>query len=316
MNRPPYRYSNMKTSFLLLLLFGATVANAQQVSGYWYGKATVANGGNSNTYLIELVIDQKGSAPVQALINYYFKNTFRSFKVTGRYDASSRSVEFKDIPITYFASTQQFQVDCMMDFVAQLRVAKAGSNMAGRFVGKAAYRNTCPDIAFNIQLNEAANNRDSILTALREYKETYQLWTPDVADTVVAATVIQRPIVNYVVANAYKERENVLAQEIVVSSDSVQIDLYDNGEVDGDSISIFYNDKLLASSQKLSAKAIHLKIGLDSTKQYNDLAMFADNLGSIPPNTALMLIYDGTKRYEVRLSSSLDKNGTVRIRKK
>lgn len=306
----------MKPFFFFLLLLSATLVQAQRVSGYWYGKATVANGGNSNTYLIELVIDQKGGSSVQALINYYFKNTFRSFKVNGRYDAASRTVTFNDIPITYYASTSQLQVDCMMDFIAQLRVAKAGSNMAGRFVGKAAYRNTCPDIAFNIQLNEAANNRDSILTALREFKETYQLWTPDVADTVVAATVIQRPIVNYVVANAYKERQNVVAQEIEVASDSLRIDFYDNGEVDGDSISIFYNDKLLASSQRLSAKAIHLSIGLDTTKQYNELAMFADNLGSIPPNTALMVIYDGTKRYEVRLSSSLQKNGTVRIRRK
>jgi hypothetical protein len=48
----------------------------------------------------------------------------------------------------------------------------------------------------------------------------------------------------------------------------------------------------------------------------NELTMFADNLGSIPPNTALMLIYDGKKRYEVRLSSSLEKNATVRIRRK
>jgi hypothetical protein len=250
------------------------------------------------------------------LINYYFKNTFRSFKVNGNYNASNRTMVFKDIPITYFASTSQFQVDCMMDFIAQLRVAKAGSNLNGRFVGREGYKNTCPDIAFNIALNESANNRDSILTALREFKETYQLWTPDVADTAIAATVIQRPIVNYVVANAYKERKNELAQEIEVESDSLKIDFYDNGEVDGDSISIFYNDKLLASSQRLSAKAIHLMVGLDSSKQDNDLAMFADNLGSIPPNTALMLIYDGKKRYEVRLSSSLDKNGTVRIRRK
>jgi hypothetical protein len=306
----------MKTVFLVLALCFTVAAQAQSVNGYWYGTATVNNRGNANNYLMELVIDQKGGSSVQALINYYFKNTFRSFKVPGVYNAKDRTLQFRDIPITYFGSTANLEVDCMMDFIAQLRVARAGSNLSGRFVGKEGYKYTCPDIVFNIQLNEAANNRDSILTALREYKETYQLWTPSATDTVVAATVIQRPIINYVVANAYKERENVVAQEIEIEADSLRIDFYDNGEVDGDSISIFFNDKLLASSQKLSAKAIHLTLGLDSTKEYNDLAMFADNLGSIPPNTALMLIYDGKKRYEVRLSSSLQKNGTVRIRRK
>jgi len=306
----------MKTIFLFLLVLLSIATEAQQISGYWYGKANVANGANSNTYLIELIIDQKSGSSVQALVNYYFKNSFRSFKVMGQYNAKTRSLQFPNIPITYFASNSQLQVDCMMDFLAQLRVAKAGSNLTGKFVGRDNYKNTCPEIGFNIQLNESANNKDSILTALRLYKETYQLWQPDVADTVVAATVIQRPIINYVVANEYKQRENVLAQEIDVESDSLRVDFYDNGEIDGDSISIFFNDKLLAASQRLSAKAIQLKISLDSTKEYNDLSMFANNLGSIPPNTALMLIYDGTKRYDVRLSSSLQKNAMVRIRRK
>lgn len=306
----------MKTYFLFFTLLFAMATQAQSVNGYWYGKATVGAGRSSNSYLIELVIDQKSGSQVQALVNYYFKNTFRSFKVSGLYNASSRTLQFLNVPVTYFGSTDKLAVDCMMDFIAQLRVAKVGSNLAGKFVGKDAYKYTCPEISFNIQLDEAANNKDSILTALREYKETYQLWTPSATDTAVAATIIQRPVVNYVVANEYKERTNVVAEEIVAESDSLQVDFYDNGEIDGDSISIFFNDKLLASSQRLSTKAIHLSLGLDTTKEYNDLAMFADNLGSIPPNTALMLVFDGKKRYEVRLSSSLLKNGTLRIRRK
>jgi hypothetical protein len=142
------------------------------------------------------------------------------------------------------------------------------------------------------------------------------VWTPSATDTLVAATVLQQPVVNYVVTGQYKEREKEITQEITVDSDSLLIDFYDNGEVDGDSISIFYNDKLLASSQKLSVKSIRLQINLDSTKEVNELTMFADNLGSIPPNTALMLLYDGKKRYEVRMSSTLSKSAAVRIRRK
>jgi hypothetical protein len=44
--------------------------------------------------------------------------------------------------------------------------------------------------------------------------------------------------------------------------------------------------------------------------------MFADNLGSIPPNTALMIVSDGVKEHQIRLSSSLDKNATIRIKRK
>ena len=82
------------------------------------------------------------------------------------------------------------------------------------------------------------------------------------------------------------------------------------------SISVFYNNQLLAFNRRLSTKAIHFSLGLDSTKEVNELTMFADNLGSLPPNTALMLVYDGKKRYEIRLSSNLQKNATVRIKRK
>ena len=39
--------------------------------------------------------------------------------------------------------------------------------------------------------------------------------------------------------------------------------------------------------------------------------MVADNLGSIPPNTALMIITTGGKRYQLFISSDKQKNAKV-----
>ena len=108
----------------------------------------------------------------------------------------------------------------------------------------------------------------------------------------------------------------MVQKEIEVVSDSISIDLYDNGEVDGDSVSVFFNGQLLGANLMLSTRSIHMNIKLDTTKEYNELSMFANNLGAIPPNTALMLVSDGKNRYEVRLSSSLDKTGAVRIKRR
>lgn len=304
----------MKKFIILIAVFCTLQTYAQEVQGYWYGAANIKTA-SANNYLVELIVKQSGSN-VQAVVNYYFKKTFRSIKTTGYYNNTTRRLSLLNVPVTYHGSTDRMEVDCPMDLFAQLRTARAGSNLTGSFVTKGTYKNTCPDIFFDLKLNKDAGNQDSILTALRLFKETYQVWTPSATDTAVAATIIQRPVVNFVVTDQYKQRQKDYVQDIEVESDSLQIDFYDNGEVDGDSISIFYNDKLLASSQKLSASAIHLKIGLDSTKEYNELSMFADNLGSIPPNTALMLIYDGRKRHELRVSSNLQKNATIRIRKK
>ncbi|MEO8771648.1 MAG: hypothetical protein ABI402_16250 [Ferruginibacter sp.] len=108
----------------------------------------------------------------------------------------------------------------------------------------------------------------------------------------------------------FEKRNNTVLQTIQVKNKTVRVDLYDNGEVDGDSISLFYNGKLLMSSKRLSEKAITLNITVEDDI-VNELVMYAENLGTIPPNTALMVVTDGPKRYEVRITSDLEKSGVI-----
>jgi hypothetical protein len=154
------------------------------------------------------------------------------------------------------------------------------------------------------------------MTAIKVLKETYQVWHPSEADTVAAVRIQPRNVINYVINNQYKQREKELAKELIIESDSINVDFYDNGEVDGDSISVFLNDKLIAFNRILSTRSVHFDIPLDPTKEVNDITMFSDNLGSIPPNTALMVINDGKKRYELRLSSNLEKSATIKLKRK
>lgn len=111
---------------------------------------------------------------------------------------------------------------------------------------------------------------------------------------------------------SFEKRNNTLIKTIEVEKETVKVDLYDNGEIDGDSISLFLNGKLLLSHKRLSDKAITLNLDVTSN-DINDLVMYADNLGSIPPNTALMVVTDGDKRYEVRIASDLQKSGAIRF---
>jgi hypothetical protein len=108
-----------------------------------------------------------------------------------------------------------------------------------------------------------------------------------------------------------EERESELIKEIICDNDSISITLYDNGVVDGDSVTLVYNDKILTTHQLLSEKPITYSIKIAPGTQLNQLKMYAENLGSIPPNTALMVIYDGNKRYEVNIKSTEKTNGSV-----
>jgi hypothetical protein len=188
--------------------------------------------------------------------------------------------------------------------------------LKGSFISKPEYKYTCPEILFTLQLNTDSLKQDSVMNAIKVFKETFQVWRPSEADTIAAVKIQPRKVVNYVVSNQYKEREKVVAQELIVEADSIKVDFYDNGEIDGDSISVFLNDKLIAFNRILTTRSVHFDIPLDSTREFNEITMFADNLGSIPPNTALMIVNDGKKRYEIRLTSNLEKNATIRIKNK
>jgi hypothetical protein len=111
----------------------------------------------------------------------------------------------------------------------------------------------------------------------------------------------------------FEKRNNTLLQTIKIQNETIRVDLYDNGVVDGDSVSLFYNGKLILSHQRLSEKAITLTLNVNTNKAINDLTMYADNLGEIPPNTALMVVTDGDNRYEVPVTSDLKNSGTIRF---
>ncbi|MEP6615328.1 MAG: hypothetical protein ABJA57_02055 [Ginsengibacter sp.] len=106
-------------------------------------------------------------------------------------------------------------------------------------------------------------------------------------------------------------------RSVNVKTDSLVLNLYDNGEVDGDTVSVVLNGKTIMSRQGLTANAITKTIYL--TPDLGDsiqLIMYAENLGSIPPNTGLLILQDGNERYEIRFAGDLQKNSAIILRRK
>jgi len=106
-------------------------------------------------------------------------------------------------------------------------------------------------------------------------------------------------------------RTNLLVKQIETEAGEIRIDLYDNGEIDGDTVSIYHNNALLVAHTRLSQKPITFRIMVDPAHPHHEVIMVAENLGAIPPNTSLMVLTAGTKRYEVFISSTEQKNAKV-----
>ena len=115
---------------------------------------------------------------------------------------------------------------------------------------------------------------------------------------------------------AVSTRKSETIESIYFTSDSLLLSLYDNGVVDGDTVSVYLNGQVIIDRQMLKVvatkKTIYIPAGTDSLQ----LVLFAENLGSIPPNTGLLVVHDGEETYQVRFSADMQKNAAVIFRRK
>ena len=106
-------------------------------------------------------------------------------------------------------------------------------------------------------------------------------------------------------------RENKLVKQVIINSPSISIDLYDNGTIDNDTIMIFDNKVLLLENKRLSYKATHFDVNFNKDNNRHEIIIVAHNLGTVPPNTALMVVKDGTSRQEIYITSTLSVNAMI-----
>lgn len=119
------------------------------------------------------------------------------------------------------------------------------------------------------------------------------------------------------VLDELSKRKVETIETVSFTSDSLTLTLYDNGEVDGDSVSVIVNGRVMLEHQRLSTQAITrtIKTPRGSTDSLK-VIMYAENLGSIAPNTGLLVIYDGDQRHEITFSGDLQRNAAILLKRK
>ena len=115
-------------------------------------------------------------------------------------------------------------------------------------------------------------------------------------------------ILSRIKESAFKE-----IPEIAVDTGTIRLDFYDNATIDGDSITVKVNNNVVVSHQLLSAKPITAYVTVDLNNIFFEIEMIAENLGTIPPNTALLIVTAGTKKYQLFLTSTKTKSAMIRI---
>lgn len=148
--------------------------------------------------------------------------------------------------------------------------------------------------------------------------------TPPLASATPAATppkaapIVIQPVaipqkIDPVAVQKYTTRRKIEQGEIPMVGDTMELNFYDNAEVDGDSISLFVNGKLMFNHVLLSTQAYTFKLPIKDLPDNSELAMVAENLGTIPPNTSFMMAIVNGERYTARLESTESTSGVIKL---
>jgi hypothetical protein len=279
----------MRNIFLTIALFTGFAAAAQDLNGIWRGKLMQEAGGCYPEYNIELQINFIATANtlIGKAYDYYDISKYVKLDFSGRYNPSTKRMVIIEntlmeskIPVVCVPCIKTYDLTWTKNGAEEILTG----DCKGREFGS---NSSCP--AYKIVLKRAA-------------KSDFMVDVEQTPELMAAQQHLN-----------LKPREKELVRTLSIDTSAIRLDFYDNAEIDNDTITVLLNGKLLLYRKMLTDKPLTVFLNAFPGTDY-ELVMYADNLGTIPPNTALMMVTAGDKKYEVRLSSSEEKSATVKFR--
>jgi hypothetical protein len=161
----------------------------------------------------------------------------------------------------------------------------------------------------------ASAEKNNTKTAVNTITEANTDEVVEESETITASSNTQNTIRNQPINLPWVlvGRENKLVKKIITNNKNISIDLFDNGTIDNDTIIVFDNKKLLVNKKRLSYKSIHLEFDFTENMREHEVIIVAHNMGTVPPNTALLLYKDGKSRQEYFITSTNKINAKILI---
>jgi len=156
-----------------------------------------------------------------------------------------------------------------------------------------------------------AATSSSQTVALQKSSGQVAIYTQNNKDSTIKMIQPEMPVV---IPYVLRTRTNALLKTLTVNHTSVELRIYDDGAIDNDTVSVYYDNQLIISKARLSDQPIITHIHVEPSDQPHQLVMVAENLGDIPPNTSLLVVNDGEKHYEERIISDEQKNVMILFR--
>lgn len=313
---------------LLIAVLLCRYAYSQNViAGIWEGQYLSNSGLLGNSKLVVEIFDVSDSSFSGITHLYYTGNKYEHYKIIGWYSKKDSLLVIREWET--IAVDLGIYGNCLGTYKMVLK--KAGKNLYQHGLWDANRKNCTtsslvwlqkktlvpqPAIVKNVKVKLKTT------TPVKPVEQNNGVKKQTAPSVIIKEPVIkpQEPVVKSIPASPMPEkitqRETDLQQLIEIApadKDSIKIEIYDNGEIDGDTVSLYYDKQLLVNKKLITDKALTFYVNLSKGTPISHLRLVAESLGSIPPCTALMVVSTKHKRYEVRLSSNFKTNAAVEL---
>jgi hypothetical protein len=270
----------MRWLFLLTLVFACLPSVAQELSGKWEGNySNVIDMFQMEKLVVDLEVRHDTVVSGSSHL-YYSGSQYEHYTITGIYDQKDSTIFFMEDG-TIAVNVGFFNLTCLGNYTMKLSVRDSIMRLEGRWKA-------------NAKISGCPSSRVYLEKKLPRKMDTTHTKRTD--PNLKRGTDIQKLIK---VADDEK--------------DSIRMELVDNAQVDNDVVSVYLDDSLILSRQKLTATPHVFHIALSRKLERCSIKMVAESMGSVPPCTALMVVATRKNRYNVTLSSDFGTNGVLKL---
>lgn len=275
--------------FCLLLIFSLQKASAQDIKGLWNGYITTDDHDARASYIISIEEQKDGIISGKALLYKpnIFAEAFGLQQFFGTIDHNHITITDviildERIPASrYFLcfklSSLTFNKNDTLESLTGNWRSNASTCLPGRIFLTRYY---------NSPVKGTDKVPDYVLTAIRGSGDK-----PMFKNTELSTIVLD------------------------VKSNNLELELRDYMKTDNDTVSIFLNRRLIINRLNISKKPYKFNIRLSRNLASNELILYANNIGLIPPNTSLLIISDGEKKHRLLIESTLQKSVAIYLKR-
>lgn len=223
--------------------------------------------------------------------------------ISGTYDKSKKQFSFQEKEILYTKSKFDENSFCFVNFSGKVKLVENTSKLEGAFKGLFNNKTKCIDGTMSlIGSNKIYNLVNKVNKKLQGSKKI---------DAKTKSESNPVKLIDSLKINKLSKDQNL---NVFWESSILKLDIWDNGQEDGDIINVYQNNKLVLSEYAVTNKKKTITITLIGK---NDVfKIVAVNEGKIKPNTAKLELHDKNRSFELLATLNKDEEASITIVKK